>query len=80
MCPFDGCWVYLQQMGVPEAKRPRLTWSRGLLGHWQRHLRERQDVDVRAVLGGRRGQGGHVCVVLVPLRIVELLESRRIQN
>lgn len=55
----------------------RLTWSGGLLRHRQRHLRERQDIHVRTVLGGRRGQGGHVCVVLISVHILELLESRK---
>lgn len=51
-----------------------LTWSSWLLGDRQGHLSERQDVDVRTTLGGRRGQGGHVCMVLLPVHILEFLQ------
>lgn len=50
-----------------------LTGSAGLLGDGQGDLGEREDVDFGAVLGGGRGQGGEVRLVLLSLGVFELL-------
>lgn len=63
-------------MSVEQQPLCGLTGARRLFGGRQGHLGEREDVDVRPALGGRRGQRGHVCVVLVPVRIFELLEDK----
>lgn len=50
-----------------------LTGSAGLLGHGQGDLGQREDVDFGAILGGGRGQGGGIRLVLLSLGVLELL-------
>lgn len=50
-----------------------LTGSAGLFGDRQGDLREGKDVDFGAILGGRRGQGGEICLVLLSLSVFKLL-------
>lgn len=50
-----------------------LTGSAGLFGDGQGDLREGKDVDFGAILGGRRGQGGEICLVLLSLSVFKLL-------
>lgn len=50
-----------------------LTGSAGLLGDGQGDLCEGQDVNLRAVLGGRRGQCRAVRLVPISLGVLELL-------
>lgn len=57
-----------------------LTGSAGLFGDGQGDLCEGKDVDLRAVLGGGRGQGRQVRLVLLSLRVVKLLVQRRIRR
>lgn len=54
----------------------RLTGSARLLGHRQGDLSEGKDVDLWAVLGGRRGQGGEIRLVLLSLSVVKLLVQK----
>jgi len=50
-----------------------LTGSAGLFGDRQGDLSEGQDVNLRAILGGRRGQDGEVCLVLLAFSVFKLL-------
>lgn len=50
-----------------------LTGSARLLGHGQGDLGQRKDVDLGAILGGGRGQGGEIRLVLLSLGVLELL-------
>lgn len=53
-----------------------LTGSARLFGERQGDLREGKDVDFRTILGGRRGQGGEICLVLLSLSVFKLLMQR----
>lgn len=57
-----------------------LTGSARLLGDGQGDLCEGKDVDLWAVLGGGRGQGRQVRLVLLSLSVVKLLVQRRIRR
>lgn len=50
-----------------------LTGSARLLGHGQGDLGQREDVDFGSILGGGRGQGGEIRLVLLSLGVLELL-------
>lgn len=50
-----------------------LTGSARLFGDRQGHLSEGKDVDFGAILGGRRGQSGEICLVLLSLSVFKLL-------
>lgn len=53
-----------------------LTGSARLFGDRQGDLGEGKDVDLGAILGGRRGQGGQICLVLLSLSVFKLLVQR----
>lgn len=53
-----------------------LTGSARLFGDRQGDLGEGKDVDLGAILGGRRGQGGEICLVLLSLSVFKLLVQK----
>lgn len=53
-----------------------LTGSARLFGDRQGDLGEWKDVNLGAILGGRRGQGGEICLVLLSLCVFKLLAQR----
>lgn len=53
-----------------------LTGSARLFGDRQGDLGEGKDVNLGAILGGRRGQGGEICLVLLSLCVFKLLVQR----
>lgn len=53
-----------------------LTGSARLFGDGQGDLREGEDVDLGAVLGGGRGRGGRIRLVLLSIGVVKLLVQR----